>query len=64
MYYRLKDVPKQKVFRNEEKTRNKVLVVKNFMLQEQIPLVTSSAMVPIYKRTEFMGLLLLLSTIT
>lgn len=62
MKYRLKDVYKQEMFDNEQKrARN---VIKNFMVQQQVPLVSSSSMIPIYKRTEFMGLLLLLILIT
>ncbi|EFO24547.1 hypothetical protein LOAG_03938 [Loa loa] len=59
MWYRLKDVRKRGVFENEEKKpENEGFVVKNFMFQERVSplLMTSSAMAPIYKRTEFMVL--------
>ncbi|KAL3982487.1 putative integral membrane protein [Acanthocheilonema viteae] len=52
---KLNDVHKREIFENGDmKAGNKV--IKNFMVQEQILPVTSSSIVPIYKRTEFMVL--------
>lgn len=52
-------VYKSEVFENE-KVNDGDFVVKNFMFHEQALALTSSTMTPVYKRSEFMGLLLLL----
>ncbi|VDO11873.1 unnamed protein product [Brugia timori] len=51
----------KQVYENEKKeAESERFVVENFMLQERVSFLpmTSSAMVSIYKRTEFMGLLI------
>uniref|UniRef100_A0A0R3RTT7 Uncharacterized protein n=1 Tax=Elaeophora elaphi TaxID=1147741 RepID=A0A0R3RTT7_9BILA len=57
MYYRLKDVHKREMFESGEKEKgNENHVVENFMFREHTPVVISSSILPLYRRTEFVVL--------